>query len=823
MNIKRAVSNLWPLLVFLAFVTFMFFPEYQGKTLERSDAIQSQAKMKALIDYRKADNKMYIWNPAQFGGMPMLYGAPSSKNVLRYVDNIIKLGQTRPMSIYFIAFLSAFLLGRIGFGMGNLLSMFLSFSSTLPLTNLILWKAGHTSKIDVLSYTSLLILGVVLIFERKKYILGFVIMSFGVAMSLYLRHPQMTYYIFMVFLIYGLLKLFVVIKEKQDWKSIGIGIALLVAAGTLGIGSSATKIWSMKVHSEASMRGAPILKSTDLGGPNSSSKVEGLNWQYAMQWSNGLVDLGGTFIPRFVGGGSGEKVSNKSESFKKYRMTRAPLYWGKLPFTEAPMYLGAVSIFLFLLGSIYVRGLLKWWLIGGVLLTYLISMGINFEWFNKLIFDYMPLYNKFRAPQSVLSITPYFLSLLGVLAVYKLIKEGTSKEFIKALYISGGLAGGFALVSYFLFPSVLSFEGSGDASYTQQGVDTIVFIADRKSALRSDSLRSFLFVGLSFLILWAFAKSKLSKVVMLGSLMVLTIADNLGVNNRYLGFSDYKSKKEVENNYQPRAVDQQILSVEKNRYDYRVMDQTINTFSAANTSFFHNTLGGYDPVKLQRIEDLKNGHLLKNNMNVYNMLNAKYFISPGQDGTPQLQQNPQALGTSWFVNKLRSVNTPDEEFAALQDIEVKSEAIILAKEFDEALKGLNISSLSDQGSIEIKEYSPDRIVYSSTNTGEGVAVFSEIWFNGESWKVHIDGKETPLLRVNYALRAVRVPAGSHEIVFEFKPASFHTGEKVTLASSLVLLLIGIGALVMFIKDEMKKYNLIESPAPKTVKKRKKKK
>ncbi len=806
MSIKTFFFNIWPVLAFLALVTFMFLPEYQGKTLERGDQIQGIAKTKLLREYNEKNDRSYIWNPAQFAGMPMLYGAPSSSNVITYVDKVFKLGQNRPMAIFFVALLSAFLLGRIGFGMNNLLSILLAVSSALPLTNLILWKAGHTSKIDVLSYTSLLILGVVLIFEKKKYVLGFLITAFAVAMSLYLRHPQMSYYIFMVFIIYGVLKLVQLAKGQVDWKSLLFGVGLVVTAALIGVGSSATKIWSMKTHSEQSMRGAPILTNANLGGADSSSKVEGLNWNYAMQWSNGLIDIGGTFIPRFVGGGSGEKVGTKSESFKNFRIERAPLYWGDLPFTEAPMYLGAISIFLFLLGALYVRGILKWWLVLGVLLTYLISMGSNFEWFNKLIFDYLPLYNKFRAPQSILSITPYFLSLLGVMAIYRLIKEGASKDFDRALYISGGVLGGFALLSWLVLPGVLSFESAGDGRYAQQGLDISAFVADRKSVLKSDSLRSLIFVVLSFGVLWAYSKSKINQNVLLAALIVLVIVDNIGINNRYLSFSDYVSQRKIDNTFQPRPVDQQIMNAEQNRYDYRVMDLTINTFNAANTSYFHNTIGGYDPVKLQRIQDVIDGYISKSNMGVYNMLNTKYFITGGTDGQAQIQRNPGALGTAWFVDKIRSVSTPDEEFAALENLDAKTEAVILSSEFDQNINSADLNSLSNNGTINITSYEPDKIVYSTTNNGAGLAVFSEIWFDGKSWKVYIDGEEAPLLRANYLLRAVMVPAGDHEVVFEFRPVSYYTGEKITLASSLVLLLLGLGALGMYLKSEFLNQN-----------------
>lgn len=801
MSVKSVLLSVWPIPVLLLLSVLLFLPEFQGKTLQRGDTIQGEAKVQAMRHYQENKKPAYIWNPGQFAGMPILYGVPSRTNLLLYVDRIMRVGTERPVNIFFLGFLCSFLLGRLAFKFDNLTSILLSVLTILPITNLILWKAGHTSKIDVLVYTPMIILGVIYLFEKRKYLLGGVIFSYGLGMSLFARHPQMTYYIFMIFLIYGIVKLVQLARKQIELKPLMLGLGMVVIASALSLGTSASKIWTMQVHSEQSLRGKRILTKVDTNaGGESSSKKGGLDWDYAMTWSNDWTDIVATIIPGFNGGSSGEPVSTKSDSFKTLRLERAPLYWGALPFTESPMYVGILAFFLFIWGANYVKGHFKWWLVIGVLLTYLISMGKNLEWFNHFIFDLFPYYNKFRTPQSILSVTPYFMTILGVMGIHKFIKEGRSPDFNKSFYIALGSLGALCLAGMLLFPNMMSFEAPTDARYAQQGIDVSVFLKDRQSMMSRDSMRSLMILLVSAGAMFLYASEKIKANLMVGVLVLVGLFDNVMLNNRYLSFDDYVSERTIESHYEKRPVDEQILSLEKERHAYRVQDLSINTYNSALGSYYHNTIGGYDPVKLRRYQDLLEGYIINNNMSVLNMLNTKYFIGRTQNGQDErIQVNAGALGNAWFIKNISTVATPDDEFSALETLNTAETAVMCQRDFSEA-QVMESKQYVTNGSIRVTDYNPDNISYESNNSGDGFAVFSEVWFDGKSWDVSIDGTEVPYYRVNYLLRGLEIPAGNHQIEFKFRPDSFFTGEKISLASSGILLLLIFGLLAYEFKN-----------------------
>ena len=801
MNVKSILLSLWPIPVLLLLSVLLFLPEFQGKTLQRGDTIQGEAKVQAMRHYQENKKPSYIWNPGQFAGMPILYGVPSKTNLLLYVDRVMRLGTERPVNIFFLGFLCSFLLGRLAFKFDNLTSILLSVLTILPITNLILWKAGHTSKIDVLVYTPMIILGVIYLFEKRKYLLGGAIFSYGMGMSLFARHPQMTYYIFMIFLIYGIVKVVQLAKKQVELKHLMLGLGMMIIASALSLGTGASKIWTMQVHSEQSLRGKKILKNvaTKAEGEGSGTKG-GLDWDYAMAWSNDWTDIVATIIPGFNGGSSGEPVSTKSKSFKVNRRDRAPLYWGPLTFTEAPMYVGILAFFLFIWGANYVKGHLKWWLVFGVLLTYMISMGKHLEWFNRFLFETLPYYNKFRTPQSILSVTPYFMTILGVLGIHKFIKEGRTPDFTKSFYIALGSLGLLCIAGIVVFPSMFSFEAATDATYAQRGWDVSAFVDDRRSMMSRDSVRSLMILLLSAGAMYLFALKKIKAKLMVGVLVLIGLFDNVMVNNRYLSFDDYVSERTIKSHYETRAVDEQILSLEKDRHSYRVQDLSINTFNSALGSYHHNTIGGYDPVKLRRTQDILEGYVTKNHMPVMNMLNTKYFIGRAQNGQGErMQVNPGALGNAWFVKNLTSVATPDDEFAALETLNTAETAVICQQDYSDA-QVMESKQYTTNGSIRVTDYDPDNITYQSNNSGDGFAVFSEVWFDGKSWDVSIDGAKVPYYRVNYLLRGLEIPAGNHQIEFKFRPDSFFTGEKISLASSGLLILLMFGLLAYEFKN-----------------------
>ncbi|NBB88159.1 MAG: YfhO family protein, partial [Bacteroidetes bacterium] len=685
-------------------------------------------------------------------------------------------------------------------------AVLLALGTTYSVNNVILWDAGHASKVRTLALLSWVIAGVLLLYYRRKMYLGAAVLGLGLALSVYAQHAQMIYYAFMVFVFLGVI-FFIQAIRQQAFRSFFTATGIVFVLAILAVGSSASRIWSVYDFNQSTMRGAPILEqneNADDREATSSSEVEGLEWSYAMQWSNTAVDLMATYIPGLAGGSGAEKLSKDSELYKKYRIPQGPLYWGGLPFTAGPNYLGAVFWFLFLFGLLYTRGPIRIWLGLAVLLTLVVSMGRHVEWFNRLLFEYLPLYNKFRTPQSILSVTVFFLPLLGGLGLYRLVKnrESVSKKnraayesrFRKALFMSGGIALGIALL-FALLPGIfLSFEGAGDANYIQQGIDVNALIGDRRDLATGDAWRTFFFVLFSAGALWFFGKGKLkSPLLLLGIIGLLAFADNWGVSKRYVAHEDFVSARKHNQNFQARPVDQTIMNAEENRYDYRVLDLSVNTFNTTFPSTFHNHIGGYHPAKLQRYQDMIDYHIRSNNQQVLNMLNTKYFIVPDQQGGGErVQRNPGALGHAWAVDEIIPVDRPKAEIEALRSFRPEDQAVILESEFAQQLKDFEVQRARDTR-ITLKKYHPEKLTYSFSSSRDQLIVFSEIWYGPDKgWQAYIDGQPVPHMRANYILRALKVPAGQHEIVFEFRPESYYQGEKIALGFSIIMLLIILG-------------------------------
>jgi hypothetical protein len=470
-------------------------------------------------------------------------------------------------------------------------------------------------------------------------------------------------------------------------------------------------------------------------------------------------------------------------------------------------------IFLFVLGLFLVKGHIKWWLGIGGLWMVLLSMGDHFETLNRLIFEYFPFYSKFRAPQTVLNAAPFFFVLMAGLALNAVWKsaptvaKGKKKvksvhPYEKPLIYSVGIVGGVALLAALMGPSFFSLTGEADARYIQQGVDMNVFINDRKALLQGDAFRTFMIVLVIGGLIWAYIKGKLGRVVMVMGIGVVMLIDLMGVNWRYLKHSEYIRPNQLqEQTLTPRPVDLQIQQLEGDRALYRVHDLTIDAFNSSYTSAFHNTVGGYDPAKMQRYQDLIDRHITRNNQAVFNMLNTKYFIVDN-GGAPGVQSNPGALGNGWFVGNIMTVGSPEEEINALNQVDPAETAVVLEAEFPGYIDGL-VQGKDEKSRITLTNYEPDRLVYQTVSGREQLAVFSEIWYGPDrGWDAYIDGEKVDHIRVNYALRGLLIPAGQHEVVFEFLPRTVRIGEPISLVSS--LLVFGLIGLILFKESNKRK-------------------
>ncbi|MEM1122156.1 MAG: hypothetical protein AAGJ18_17045, partial [Bacteroidota bacterium] len=659
---KKALPHLVAVLIFAILPSIYFYPVFQGKTLQQSDIIGNAGMVQETNNYSERTGDYTLWTNSMFGGMPtyQIGGYPTSNKVPILFEPFRKL-LVHPVDIFFLAMLFFYCL-LLAMGLNPWLAIVGGIAFGLGTNNVVLWEAGHPNKLYVIAQSSLILTGVVLSFLKRKYVLGAAVFGFGAGWSIHSNHPQMLYYLLFGLLIFAGIYLFQTFKEK-NWAHLGKSVLSLLLVGVLAIGASLSSLWTTYEYSQDTMRGDPILNNVSNTAAKSSSETSGLAWDYAMQWSAGTMDLFNVIIPRVVGGSSAEKVGSDSQFYQDLKRRgaqvgttiQAPLYWGKVGSTSGTYYYGAIICFFFALGLQIVKGGVKWWLAGAVGLTMLLALGNNFAVLNKLLFNYFPLYSKFRAPSSILGVTSIFFCFLAMLGFHQLIKDSNKQQLFKPLYIAAGVTGGICLFFGLIGPAVFDFAGASDASYRQAGYNLEAIINDRKWVMRSDAFRSLFFIAAATGLCWAYLKDKLNEKLLIIAVGVLVVADLWVVNQRYVQPSDFlEGQSAIEQEFQPRQVDQQILNIEKSRGDYRVFDLSIDPFNSSKTSYFHNTIGGYHPAKLQRYQDVIDYYISKGNQGVLNMLNTKYFIN--QQG--QLQQNPSALGTAWFVESIRKVNTP---------------------------------------------------------------------------------------------------------------------------------------------------------------------
>ncbi len=810
---KKALPHLAAIIIFFLASAIYFSPQFQGKVIFQSDIEQGKGMIKEINDYNEQTGNTSLWTNSMFGGMPTYQiSSPQKGNLIqRFVEPLLQLKISAPLSWFFVSFLCFYIM-LIALGVSPWVAIVGALAFGFTSNNFVLYEAGHTSKFRAISYAPLVVAGVVLAY-KEKLILGGVVFLLGMSLNLATNHPQMTYYLAIGLGFYVFAQLITAIKSGNI-KPFAKGSAVLALCSVLALGTFASKLLTSYEYGEDTMRGAAILKTEASNTTaSSSSETEGLAYDYAMQWSNGWLDLVAMVIPRAVGGGSREKLSTSSNLSKDLRSKganigrdfRAPLYWGALPFTSGPAYFGALISFFFLMSFWLIDGRIKWSLTAAIIVTMLLSLGKNFSILNEPIFNYFPLYSKFRAPSSILGITNVFYCLMGALALNKIFSATISKEkVLNALKFSAIGMGVFLLFFAFVGPSMFDFSSTGDAELANAGYDVNAVVNDRKEALRNDALRSLLIMALGAGLVWAFIQQKINKTIALAALGVIMIGDLWTIGKRYIDNDTFRNPRNAtEKPFPFRAADQQIYASEgvdfnaegsannsslKRRGHYRVFDMAVNTFNSSSTSYYHNTIGGYHPAKLQRIQDLIDQYISQGNQNVLGMLNTKYFITRQQ----QVQQNPGALGPAWFVESIQKVNTPNEEIGALGTIDPANQAVVLDSEFGNYIGGFDPQK---NGTISMTDYYPNHITYQTNATSEQLAVFSEVWYGpNKGWQAYIDGTAVDHVRANYILRALKIPAGQHKIEFKFAPATFNTGEMISYASSILLLLIVFGYL-----------------------------
>jgi hypothetical protein len=608
---------------------------------------------------------------------------------------------------------------------------------------------------------------------------------------------QITYYLFITILVLVIAKFVEAILNKSFPNFIKASIYIAVAA-ILGILPNATNLWLTADYGKDSTRGQSELTEKKVSS--------GLDRDYAFSYSYGISETFTLLIPRFHGGASSEELGEESATYKallqnnipqqqaKGFIAAAPTYFGDMLSTAGPPYVGAIICFFFVLGLFIIKGSQKWWLLGATLLSFFLSWGDHWKDFNYFFFDHFPAYNKFRAVSMILVIAQFTMPLLALLAINEITKEKTDKKkspldnFKRPLLYSFYIVGGFCLLLSVIPSLFTDFIGKADEQLKQYPWLVDAIRQDRESLLRMDAFRSFFFIGIAFLTIWFFLKNKIKREYVFMILAFFCLVDMWSVAKRYLNDNSFISKSKTEKPFTPSVADQQINSDPD--IDFRVLNTTVSTFNDASTSYYHKSIGGYHGAKLKRYQELVENQISKNNMGVLNMLNTKYFISKGQDGQPQAQVNSGHSGAVWFVNNYKMVANADEEMKSLDSINPK-EICYIDNRFSNEMNGFKIQPDSS-ATITITKCESNDLTYESNSATEQLAVFSEIYYN-KGWNAYIDGKQTSHVRANYVLRAMRVPSGKHNIEFKFEPTLYDTGEKISLAGSLLLfLLFGAG-------------------------------
>ena len=845
-------------------LAYGFVPQVlEGKIVNQSDIASWKGMANEAVTHNAAHPEdPTAWTNSMFGGMPTTATIDDFEG--DWTQNIYKFLLTgrRPATYLFLALLGGFLL-MLSMGINGILAVAGAIAVAFCSYNMQIIQVGHNTKMQAIAYFPWVLAAVIFTYKSAlklaektswkkwlpKTVLGATLFGLALSMQIKANHVQITYYLAIVIFTYAIAQFvdLCINKEKRD--KLGRFFAasvLLLVLGLVGIATNANKLIPTYEYTEYTMRGG-----SELTSDSNTHNSKGLDLEYATAWSYGISEMPNLLIPNFNGGSSSGALDLDSETGKllkragqpnlRQTLKHMPLYWGPQPFTAGPMYLGAISIFLFVLGICLVKGREKWWIIISTLIAIMLAWGNHFMWFTRLWFEYAPFYNKFRTVSMALTVLQVTVPLLGFLVLDRIAKEQYKKEeFMKAGYIAYGITAGFCLLCM-LMPGIAgTFTGAVDAGQPDILVDTL--IADRQSLMTSDALRSMIFITIAFaLMIWAFRIPKVDAVgkngsfVRKGRMSIMAVAmvalvwmDMASVGKRFLNKDHFVTKKDFSAQYEPRLVDEIIL--EDTSLDYRVLDLSVNTFNSSIPSYHHKTIGGYSPVKLQRYQDLIEKYITSEIRSIHkiisesetvsevsqnlpylpitSMLNGKYIIL-GDDFSPAI--NSYAFGNGWFVDSAVPAATPDEEIALIGAADLHNAAVI-GDDFAWAREAIERYTAAGEGNsvpasaIELTHYAPNELRYAFSTERERAAVFSEIFYP-KGWKAWIEpageygevrnghyrptaqAQEIDLFRANWMLRGAILPAGKGQLIMRFEPDSYRIGANISRASSITLILL----------------------------------
>ncbi len=823
LSLKDFIPHIVAIAIFVIISVIYCKPALEGKVLQQSDIMHWKGMSKDIQDYRDShDGVAPLWTINMFSGMPGFQIATNNNNYISYYANeIFSLFIPKPFRFFILACLGFYFLGlvlRVNPWIAMIGALAYAYASYDP----IIISVGHETKMLSLAYLPAALGGLIMIFEGR-YWLGAALTALFSSILVYQNHYQIVYYFLLIAAFMTVGYLVHKIRQKQ-LNQLAMAAAFAIIAGAVGVMTNAVMLFTTYDYSQATIRGGQAsLQLKD--SVNTTVTKGGLDTGYAFLYgSYGRAELLTVLVPNAYGGGP-EAIGEDSKFVEVMQEKNLPqqlagqlynsfsTYWGSQPGHAGPVYLGAIICFFFIFGMVYVKSWHKWWILAITLLALLMSLGKNLAGFNTFLFNNLPMYNKFRAPAMILIIPQLTFSMLSILALQQAFFLEDDKQALWKKCKLGGLvtAGLFALAVLFYLGA--DYKTDRDKYIQQQltqimpndpsaGRDIVNAVAgDRKSLAGKDLLRSLFFAGAGFLALFLYSRNKIKAQHAVIALLILTAFDILPVGKRYLRDENFMEPEENDAMFNPTPADQQILQdKEKNFRVFNLSQGDLSSaFNDAVTSYHHRSIGGYHAAKLSIYQDLIENQLMKQplNMPVISMLNTRYIIIPDSSGQQAIvQRNPDALGNAWLIKTVRYVASPAAEMQALDYFDPSVEAIVQQR-FKKDIP--YEPSFDSTASIKLDNNDHDLVTYSFNAAASQFAVFSEVYYE-RGWKAFIDGKEAPIVKTNYVLRGLAIPAGQHKVEFRFEPSSYIMGRKITGISQIILvLLFGIGIFMEFRK------------------------
>jgi hypothetical protein len=814
----KIVNKFYPhLLAVLGFVIvslIYFYPVLQGKQIFQSDIAQYTGMAKEQNDFRASEHVEPYWTNSAFGGMPTYQlGAKYPYDFIGGLDDVLRF-LPRPadyLFLYFLGFYGLLLVLKVDPLKAFFGAVAFGFSTYL----IIILGVGHNAKAHAIAYMPMVIAGFILVY-RHKYVLGGLVTMFAVALEINANHFQMTYYLLIFLLLLSLYFIILAFKVKE-FKLLLNSFGVLTIAGIFAIGANATNLLATAEYSNFSIRGKSELSYNPNGSKNTTTSA--MAREYITEYSYGVAESFNLIAPRLFGGSNSEHLGNQSSVYEfiskkganneqalDFTEAYAKTYWGDQPIVAAPAYIGAIVFFLAVLALFNDERKIKYVFLSGAIVSLLLSWGKNFSVLTDFFIDFVPMYDKFRAVSSIQVVLEICLPVLAIMGLHSFFKSNKQEQW-KSLWKTTAVCLGL-LTLLFIFKGLFSFSGAVDSQllemFNQQGSDPNfgnefieALIADRKTLYSADLLRSAFFMVLVAGVLWFFIINKIAQntaIILVGLFMV---SDLFLVDKKYVSDKDFVSGRQVEMPFQETPVDSEIL---KDPGIFRVFE--VQNLMGARTSYFHKSIGGYSAVRPRRMQQLFDYQIAKNNLEVLNMLNVKYVIQTDKEGKEFPTINPDANGNAWFVNDVKIVNKANDEMKLLDRIDTKKAAIFNVHLYGNKFKNARLKrNLDTTGTISIQVYKPNYIKYSSDNKKEGLAVFSEIYYEN-GWNAYLDGEKTSHFPVDYVLRAMMVPAGKHTIEFKFEPEVIQTGSIITIISGIGMMLLLAGGIYFERKNKM---------------------